>query len=121
MSLSITKNFTVQAEPAAVWSFLTDPQRVARCLPGAAITGKVDEKTYAGTITVKVGPVSTSYRGKVVFENLDASSRKAEIVASGQDVRGRGGADLRLTSTLREAGPGRTEVTAVSLVSITGI
>jgi hypothetical protein len=121
MALEITKNFTVQAPITAVWEFLTDPQRVARCLPGAAVTGKLDDKTYGGTMTVKVGPVSTSYKGKVVFENLDASSRKAEIVASGQDVRGRGGADLRLTSTLQEAGPGRTQVTAVSVVSITGI
>ncbi|HYQ81216.1 MAG TPA: hypothetical protein VEP68_06935, partial [Anaeromyxobacteraceae bacterium] len=44
-----------------------------------------------------------------------------EIVASGQDVRGRGGADLRLTSSLREKGPGQTEVTAVSQVNITGL
>jgi carbon monoxide dehydrogenase subunit G len=94
---------------------------VARCLPGAAITGKLDEKTYGGTMTVKVGPVATSYKGKVKFENLDATARRAEIVASGQDVRGRGGANLRLTSTLEEAEPGRTEVTAVSIVSITGI
>jgi carbon monoxide dehydrogenase subunit G len=121
MALEITKSFTVRAPIGAVWDFLTDPQRVARCLPGAAITGKLDENTYGGTMTVKVGPVATSYKGKLKFENLDASARRAEIVASGQDVRGRGGADLRLTSTLEESEPGRTAVTAVSVVSITGI
>jgi carbon monoxide dehydrogenase subunit G len=121
MALEITKTVVINAGPEKVWSFLVDPQSVARCLPGAAITEKLDEKTYAGTMTVKVGPVSSSYRGKVVFERLDAVARTAEIVASGHDVRGRGGADLRLSSSLREIGQGQTEVTAVSQVNITGI
>ena len=86
-----------------------DPERVAKCLPGAAITAKVDEKTWTGTMTVKVGPVQSSYKGKIVFEKLDPSAHTAEIVATGQDVRGRGGADLRLTSSVRELSPGETE------------
>src|SRR5712691_4878063 len=112
MAIEITKRFLVKAPPAAVWGFLTDPQRVAHCMPGAAITDRIDEK---------VGPVSTSYKGKVVFERLDEGTRTAEIVATGQDVRGRGGADLRLTSSIKEVSPGETEVTAASKVNITGI
>jgi carbon monoxide dehydrogenase subunit G len=90
-------------------------------MPGATITDRIDEKTFAGTMAVKVGPVSTSYKGKIVFEKLDAATKTAEIVATGQDVRGRGGADLRLTSSIKEVSPGETEVTAASKVNITGI
>ena len=121
MAFEIVKTFVVRSSPEQVWSFLIDPERVARCLPGAAITGKLDDKTWQGTMTVKVGPVSSSYKGKVAFEKLDPSSRTAEIVAQGQDVRGRGGADLRLTSTLAQKAPGETEVTTTSRVNITGI
>ena len=121
MAFEIVKTFVVRSSPEQVWSFLIDPERVARCLPGAAITGKIDDKTWQGTMTVKVGPVSSSYKGKVAFEKLDPSSRTAEIVAQGQDVRGRGGADLRLTSTLAQKAPGETEVTTTSRVNITGI
>jgi hypothetical protein len=121
MALQIDKTFTINAGRAAVWNFLTDPDRVARCLPGAAITEKVDEQTYLGTITVKVGPVSASYKGKVRFERLDEAEGTAEIVASGQDVKGKGGADMRLTSRLTERAPGQTEVAASSAVNITGI
>ena len=39
-----------------VWSLLSDPRRVAACVPGAKITEQVDEKTYKGAISVKVGP-----------------------------------------------------------------
>src|SRR6266481_8945297 len=121
MAIEIVKKFVINAPPAEVWGFLTDPQRVAHCMPGAAITDRIDEKTFAGTMAVKVGPVSTSYKGKVIFERLDASARTAETVATGQDVRGRGGADMRLTSSIKEIAPGQTEVTAASKVNITGI
>ena len=121
MALEITKTFTIDAPKADVWKFLTDPERVARCLPGAAITQKVDEKNYLGTITVKVGPVSASYKGKVRFETVDEASGTAEIVASGQDVKGKGGAEMRLKSLVVERSPGQTEVTSTSVVNITGI
>lgn len=121
MALEIAKTFTIDAPRSAVWAFLTDPRRVARCLPGAAITEKVDEQTYAGTITIKVGPVTASYRGKVRFESLDEAAGTAEIVASGQDVKGKGGADMRMRSKLTELAPGKTEVASTSSVNITGI
>ncbi|MGH7752834.1 MAG: SRPBCC domain-containing protein, partial [Gemmatimonadales bacterium] len=83
--------------------------------------GQTGEGTHTGTITVKVGPVSTSYKGTVTFERLDRHAWAAEIVASGQDVRGRGGAELRMTSRLVPRGPAETEVTVVSDVNVTGI
>jgi carbon monoxide dehydrogenase subunit G len=119
--MKIEKSFVVKSAPTAVWAFLTDPQRVARTLPGAAIQEQIDPQTYAGTMTVKVGPVSTSYRGQVRFEQLDKATGTAVIVASGQDVRGKGGADMRMTSHVVERSPGETEVTVVSDVNITGI
>jgi uncharacterized protein len=121
VGMKIEKSFVVRADPAAVWAFLTDPYRVAPCLPGAAITEKTGERAYAGTITVKVGPVAASYKGKVRFERLDETAREAEIVASGQDVRGKGGADMRMTSRVSERAPGETEVVALSEVNVTGI
>ncbi|HVF59159.1 MAG TPA: SRPBCC family protein [Thermoanaerobaculia bacterium] len=119
--MQIEKSFTLRAPAAAVWEFLTDPVRVAGCLPGAAITGQVDEKSYGGTMTVKVGPVTASYRGTMRFERLDAAAREAEIVASGQETRGKGGADMRMTSRVVERAPNETEVTVVSVVNIVGV
>ncbi len=121
MAIPIEKQFVVDAPRREVWAFLTDPSRVAGCLPGAAITEQVDERTHAGTIAVKVGPVSARYRGTVRFERLDEEEGVAEIVAAGQDVRGKGGADMRMTSRVVARGPAETEVTVSSTVNITGI
>ena len=119
--MRIEKSFTVQSAPPNVWAFLTDPHRVARALPGAAIQEQIDAQTYAGTVTVKVGPVATSYKGKMRFERLDQAAGVAQIVASGQDVKGKGGAEMRMTSNLIARSPRETEVTVVSEVNITGI
>ena len=121
MGIPIEKRFVINAAPREVWAFLTDPSKVAGCLPGAAITGQIDERTHAGTIAVKVGPVSARYKGTVRFERLDQEEGVAEIAAAGQDVRGKGGADMRMTSRIIERGPSETEVTVTSTVNVTGI
>ena len=121
MGIPVEKQFVINAARRDVWAFLTDPSKVAGCLPGAAITGQVDEWTHAGTIAVKVGPVSARYKGTVRFERLDPEEGVAQIVAAGQDVRGKGGADMRMTSRVVGRGPSETEVTVSSTVNITGI
>jgi uncharacterized protein len=121
MGMEISKSFTVNAPADAVWAFLTDPYKVGRCLPGAAVTEQLDETTYAGTITVKVGPVTASYRGKLRFDRLDAAAREAELSASGQETRGKGGADMRMKSRVVARSPAETEVTVVSDVNVVGV
>jgi carbon monoxide dehydrogenase subunit G len=121
MAMEISKSFVMKAPADAAWKFFVDPARVARCLPGAAITHQIDEKTYGGTITIKVGPVAATYKGTMKFDELDAATRTAAIVASGQDVRGKGGADLRMTSRLVARSPGETEVQIRSQVNVMGI
>jgi carbon monoxide dehydrogenase subunit G len=122
MAMQIEKTFTLRAPRAAVWDFLTDPEKVARCLPGAAITGKLDDgQSYGGTMTVKVGPVTANYRGKMRFDKLDETAGEAEIVASGQETRGKGGADMKMKSYVSERAPGETEVKVVSDVNVVGV
>jgi hypothetical protein len=121
MGMQIEKSFVVNAPFSAVWEFLTDPKKVASCLPGAAITEKIDDQTYAGTMTVKVGPVTAGYRGKMRFERLDRDAGEAEIAASGQETKGKGGADMRMKSKVLERAPGQTEVTVTSDVNVVGV
>ncbi len=121
MALQFEHSFVVKAPADRVWSYLTDPFRVAPALPGAAITEKIDDRTYAGTITVKVGPVSARYKGRVRFETLDRAAGTAEIAGSGQDVSGRGGADMKMKSRIVERPGGETEVGVVSEVNVTGV
>jgi carbon monoxide dehydrogenase subunit G len=121
MGFSFEHSFVVKAPAATVWAYLTDPYRVAPALPGASITEKVDDANYNGAIALKVGPVSTRFRGKVRFDTVDAAAHTVQMVASGQETSGRGGADMRMQSRLVEKAPCETEVSVTSEVTVTGI
>ena len=121
MALKIEKNFEVQEPVEKVWAFLSDPRNVATCVPGARITEQVDEKTYKGTISVKVGPSVTDYRGEVQIVRLDALNHEIELLGKGQDVRGRGSASMKMTGKVRAMPDGGTEVTSVSELGVVGI
>jgi uncharacterized protein len=121
MALRIEKTFQVKEPLDTVWSFLSDPRRVAVCVPGAQITGQVDEKTYKGAISVKVGPSVTDYKGEVTIVRLDPQNHEIEILGKGQDVRGRGSASMKMTGKLRALDDGGTEVTSISELNVVGI
>jgi carbon monoxide dehydrogenase subunit G len=121
MAIRIEKTFQVKEPVEQVWDLLSDPRRVATCVPGAKITEQVDEKTYRGTISVKVGPSSTDFKGELVIVRLDAALHELEMVGKGQDLRGRGSASMNMTGKARSLETGGTEVTSVSEVNVVGI
>jgi uncharacterized protein len=121
MAIKIEKTFQVQQPLERVWAFLSDPRKVVTCVPGAQITEQVDERTYKGAISVKVGPTVTDFRGEVQIVRLDAQAHEMELVGKGQDTHGKGGASMKMTGKLRALPDGGTEVTSISELSIVGI
>jgi carbon monoxide dehydrogenase subunit G len=121
VALRIEKKFQVKEPLDKVWSFLSDPRKVAVCVPGAQITEQVDEQTYKGAISVKVGPSVTDYKGEVSIVRLDPQNHEIEILGKGQDVRGRGSASMKMTGKLRALDDGGTEVTSISELNVVGI
>lgn len=121
MAIRIEKSFQVKEPLDKVWSLLSDPKRVATCVPGAKITRQIDDKKYEGSISVKVGPSATDYKGELEIVRLDPEKHELEILGKGQDVRGRGSASMTMTGKARALDDGGTEVTIVSEVNVIGI
>ena len=91
--MQIENTFEVPLPPDKAWDLLMDIQRVAPCMPGAALTEVVDDRTYKGTVGVKLGPVALTFAGEVLFEAIDAAAHSARVKAQGRDAKGRGGAN----------------------------
>jgi uncharacterized protein len=121
MAIKIEKSFQVHEPVEKVWEFLSDPRKVVTCVPGAQITEQVDERTYKGAISVKVGPSVTDYKGEVQIVRLDASAHEIEILGKGQDVRGKGSASMKMTGKLTPLPDGGTEVFTASELNVVGI
>ncbi|MBI2618767.1 MAG: SRPBCC family protein [Ignavibacteriales bacterium] len=120
MHATSTKQFQVKQPIEKVWAFLSDLKKVASCLPGAQITEAIDDRTYKGTITVKVGPITSQFNGEVKIERLDNQIHEIELLGKGQDPRGSGGATMKMVGKLRSLTEGRTEVTGTTEITVTG-
>jgi uncharacterized protein len=117
--MKLEQSFEVAAPIDQVWHALNDLERVAPCLPGAAITEHDDDGTYHGTFQVKLGPTTAAYRGTIKIESADESTHTATLRARGTDKRGQGGANATIVNTLSEH-DGGTRVEAVTDFTITG-
>ena len=95
--MEFENEFEVPVPLEDAWDILMDIERIAPCVPGAELTEVVDDKTYKGKISVKLGPVALTFNGQTVFENLDTANFSARLKAQGTDSKGRGGAHANVT------------------------
>lgn len=115
----LENSFTIDAPIEQAWKALNTPETIAPCFPGATLT-EYEGDTFSGTVKVKLGPISLTYKGKGVYTERDDAAHRVVIDASGRDSRGNGTADATVTGTLTADGPDKTAVTMVTDMKITG-
>ena len=118
--MKIEQTVEVDAPLNRVWALVNDVPRVAPCMPGATLTSVVDERTYEGTVKVKLGPINLSYKGTVVLEEVDEAAHSAQMSANGRDVRGGGTAKARVDTRLEAISESRTRMSVVTDLHLTG-
>ena len=117
--MKINNEFTVGAPIQQAWDTMLNLERIAPCLPGAAIQDEKDEGEYDGTMKVKIGPITANYKGTVKFEEVDEENHRAVLQATGRDARGQGTASATIVSTLQEEADG-TKVSVETDMKLTG-
>jgi carbon monoxide dehydrogenase subunit G len=117
--MKINHEFTVSAPIEQAWETMLNLERIAPCLPGAAIQEEKDDGEYDGTMKVKIGPITANYKGTVKFEEVDEENHRAVLQATGRDARGQGTASATIVSTLQEDSDG-TQVSVETDMKLTG-
>jgi len=115
----IENDFEVPAPTETVWDYMLDIEKVVPCMPGASLTETVDDTHWKGKLTMKLGPVSLNFKGKVEMSERDDSAHRVVLKASGMEARGKGAASATVTSTL-ESFDGGTRVHVVRDLKISG-
>jgi len=98
--------FEVPVPVDEAWTILMDIERIAPCVPGAELTAVIDENTYKGKISVKLGPVALTFNGQTEFEEKDGAGHTARLKAQGTDAKGRGGAHAKVSFHMEPTGNG---------------
>lgn len=106
--MDFDNSFDVPLPPAQAWATLMDIERIAPCMPGAELTEMVDETSFKGKVSVRLGPVALTFQGTASFEDVDNDAHKASVKAQGADAKGRGGANANVAFHLEPSDTGST-------------
>ena len=120
MKVEIAKSYPMPCTADVAWAFLQDIESVAGCMPGAKITERLDANRYKGTVTVKVGPATMSFRGEVEMKDVDPAARTLRLLGKGTDSTGSSGASMNLSARVEAAERERSTLVGTSEVSMSG-
>jgi uncharacterized protein len=116
----IDNEFRATAPVQELWAFLLDVERIAPCMPGAELTEIVDERTWKGRVSMRLGPVAMSFTGTVTMQDRDDAAHRVVLAAKGMEQRGRGAANATVTSWLEPADDGTSVVKMRADIALTG-
>jgi len=88
-------------------------------MPGAVLEEIVSDGTFLGSVKVAVGPITTSYKGRVQFTEKDEANHRIQLTAEGREGSG-GTARGTMSSAMRATEDGQTEVSVDVNVDVTG-
>jgi hypothetical protein len=119
MAEKLTNEFTVNRPIEDAWPIITDIERIAPCLPGAQLQ-EIEGDVFRGVVKIKLGPISSQFKGEASFLEKDDEAHRAVIKASGRDIQGRGNASAEITAAAESLSPTSTRVVVTTDLHITG-
>ena len=119
----LRQSFVLEHPLEAVWALMSDPEAVARCMPGARLDGPPQDGKLTGRIEVALGPVSASFAGEGTVTQFPAEHRQV-IEGRATDRKGAsrvsGSVEYRL-SEVPEANGAATRVDVVIGYALAGL
>jgi carbon monoxide dehydrogenase subunit G len=115
----LLNEFTVHRPIAHTWAVLTDVERIAPCMKGAELQ-EIEGVMYRGVVKLKLGPISTQFKGQAHFVERDDDNHRAVLKAEGRDTGGKGNAEAMITASLQSVSADVTKVLVVSDIKLTG-
>ena len=119
MAIEIKESFRVAAPVEKVWNFMKTPESLAGCMPGASLARMIDDKSFVGTVKLKVGAITASYDGTMTFTTLDDAAHQLTLLAEAKE-KGGGTVTGTISANLEALPDGSTDVRCESNVDLTG-
>jgi len=120
MKVELEKTFPMPGSAEVAWEFLQNIEAVAGCMPGATITERLPEGGYKGTVTVRVGPATMSFRGEVEVRDIDPAAHSLRLLGKGTDSTGTSGASMDLAARIEAVTEASSNLVGKSEVSMSG-
>jgi len=95
---------TVPADIDTTWRALNDPEVLKACIPGCESVERVSDNEYRLTMTVRVGPVSARFTGRIVLADIVAPTSYTLSFEGQGGAAGFAKGEARVTLTADEPG-----------------
>jgi carbon monoxide dehydrogenase subunit G len=115
----LLNEFTVNRPIDEAWAVLTDVERIAPCMPGAQLE-EIEGDVFRGVVKVKLGAISTAFKGQASFTERDDADHRAVLKAEGRDTGGKGNADALITARLESVSSAVTKCVVETDLRVTG-
>jgi uncharacterized protein len=119
MAEKLVNEFTVNRPIEEAWPVICDVELIAPCMPGAQLE-EIEGDVYRGVVKIKLGAVSTQFKGQAQFAERDDENHRAKLRAEGRDTGGRGNAAADITAEATSLSPTSTKCTVTTDLHITG-
>jgi uncharacterized protein len=106
--VELKNEFTVNAPVEQAWPLLLDVASIADCVPGGELVEKVDDRSFKGRVSVKLGPVLLTFEGDANLVETNEGDRRVRVKARGTDKKGRGTAQANVVMQLAPQGTAST-------------
>jgi uncharacterized protein len=119
VGVQLTDSFTIAAPVDKVWDYFKDPQRVAKCVPGANLDQVISPTHFKGGVKIKMGPVSLEFKGEVKIVDRNDGAKRIVLKASGAEAKGKGQAEMTATAQV-SGSQTSTNVTITQDITMSG-
>lgn len=116
--MQLTGKHILQATPARVWSLLMDTDALSRIVPGITRLEKTGDNSYKSFLEIKMGPVSGSFTGDLLMEDVDEHKGFVLKVKQHSKI---GNADAAIKVDLLPVDGEQTEISFDGNVRLTGV
>ncbi|MEP4651110.1 MAG: SRPBCC family protein [Ilumatobacter sp.] len=124
MAEQLNNEFTVNRPIDEAWPIITGVEKIAPCLPGAELQEIAEDaergEVYRGVVKVKLGAISTQFKGDAYFVERDDANYRVVLKGKGRDTGGRGNASADITAHAESLSPTSTKVVVTTDLHITG-
>jgi len=97
--LKVQGTYTLEAPVEKVWTFLMDPQAIARVIPGCETLQEVEPDKYRATMKIGIAAIKGTYNGSVqLFDKMPPTHYRMLVDGSGTPGFVKGEASVELAA-----------------------
>jgi carbon-monoxide dehydrogenase small subunit len=117
--VELRQSFPVPFPRDQVWRFFADLDQVARCMPGAKLTGPMQGSRAEGEVNVKLGPIVSAFQGTLDVARDDGQF-KGVVRGAGRDTKSPSSARAIIAYGIQSTGAAASQVDVSVRFLLTG-